>query len=105
MRLPTSLLLLLTVGMVSAADVPNSKETAKVEAVQSEDLPAVVRNAMKRVAKGAELSQFQKISGATGKVVYTASYQLNGKDSTVTVSEDGKVVRHGHNDHDGSGKK
>ncbi len=73
--------------------------------VQPEEVPTTVREAMERATKGAELSQFQKIPGANGKMIYTARYLRKGKDATVAVSEDGKVVRNGNHDREGNRKK
>lgn len=64
--------------------------------VKPEDLPTTVKEAMDKAAHGASLSSIEKTTGANGKVVYTAKYvNKKGKDTSVSVSEDGKVVRNG----------
>lgn len=80
--------------------------------VSLEDLPETVKEAMERVAKGAELSKCEKVVGANGKVVYIARYlRIKGKDgkegkeAVVAVSEDGKVVRNGREHEIGSKDK
>lgn len=81
-------------GAVEESSPPAGAAAPAAEAIKQEALPATVKEAMDRTARGAVLSRFEKTIGTKGKAVYTARYtNRKGRVVTIAVSEDGKLVR------------
>lgn len=66
-------------------------DAGRDELVSLDDVPAAVRDAILREARGAELTELEK-KRRRGKPIYAAEFMAHGKEVEVWVSEDGTVI-------------